>query len=211
VHPYWLSTEARKPFAPKGSETVLEGIDAQIKILKEAKETHMSYQNALDNQQGQTLDEDSLTSYQVWAIQQRCAMICLALTVAKEKMNGFSWEKCCELAIQYASTAGIKLTSRPRTVMEWYRCFRSKQKFETPQRKKDNLPPFLQANPDVCCAMQQYGKENLRELSIEMMVEYVHGKIIPLMITEQNKVPVEEVRGDEETYDEAKKKNPETI
>ena len=38
VHPYWLSTEARKLFAPKGSETVLEGIDAQIKILQEANE-----------------------------------------------------------------------------------------------------------------------------------------------------------------------------
>jgi hypothetical protein len=39
-----------------------------------------------------------------------------------------------------------------------------------------------------------------------MMVEYVHGTIIPLMIAEENKVPVEEVRGDEERYDEAKKK-----
>ncbi len=97
----------------------------------------MRYQNVLDNQQGQALDEDSLTSYQVWAIQQRCAMICLALTVVvKEKITGISWEKCCELVIQYASTAVIKLTSRPRTVMEWYHCFRSKQKFEIPQRKK---------------------------------------------------------------------------
>jgi hypothetical protein len=121
-------------------------------------------------------------------------------------MDGFSWEKYCELAIQYASAAGIKLTSRPRTVMEWHRCFRSKGKFETLQRKKDNLPPFLQANPDVCSAMQQYGKENLRELSIKMMAEYVHGMIIPLMIAEESKVPVEEVRGDEEKYEEAKKK-----
>jgi hypothetical protein len=38
-----------------------------------------------------------------------------------------------------------------------------------------------------------------------MMVEYVHGKNIPLMIAEEIKVPVEEVRGDEETYDEAKR------
>ena len=38
---------------------------------------HMSYQHVLDNQEGQTLDEDSLTTYQVWAIQQHCAMIAL--------------------------------------------------------------------------------------------------------------------------------------
>jgi hypothetical protein len=105
VHPYWLSPEARKLFAPKGNENVLEGIDAQIKILQEANEMHMSYQNVLENQQGQPLDEDSLTSYQVWAIQQCYAMIFLALRVGKEKMNGFSWEKCCELATQHASAS----------------------------------------------------------------------------------------------------------
>jgi hypothetical protein len=30
------------------------------------------------------------------------------------------------------------------------------------------------------------------------MVEYVYGTSIPLLIEEENKVPVEEVRGDEE-------------
>jgi hypothetical protein len=54
VHPYWLSTEARKVFAPKVTETVLEGTGAQIKIQQEANKMHMSYQNVLDNQQGQT-------------------------------------------------------------------------------------------------------------------------------------------------------------
>ncbi len=58
--------------------------------------------------------------------------------------------------------------------------------------------------------MQQYGKENLKEPSIEMMVEYIHDMIIPLMIAKENKVPVEEVRGDEERYDKAKK-NTETV
>jgi hypothetical protein len=77
-----------------------------------------------------------------------------------------------------------------------------KVEIQIPQRKKDNLHPFLQANPDVCSAVQQYGKENLRELSIEMMVEYVHRTIIPPMIVEEKKVPVKEVRGDEERYKE---------
>jgi hypothetical protein len=54
VHPYWLSTEARKLSAPKGSEAVLDGVDDQIKILQEANEMHKSYQNVLDNQQSQT-------------------------------------------------------------------------------------------------------------------------------------------------------------
>jgi hypothetical protein len=205
VHPYWLSTEAKILFAPKGNETVLEGIDAQIKILIDANGMHMSYLNVIDNPHDAALDEDSLSCYQVWAIQQRCAMLSLALKVAKEKMNGFSWEKCCELAIETAQAAGIRLTSRPRTVMEWYRHFRRKRKFEVVQRKKDNLPPFLQANPAICSAMQQYGKENLRELSIEMMVDYIHNTVLPNMIAEEKNITVEEVRNTE-GYDEAKQK-----
>jgi hypothetical protein len=67
-------------------------------------------------------------------------------------MNGFSWEKCCELAIETAQAAGIRLNSRPQTVME-YCHFRRKRKFEIVQRKKDNLPLFLQANLAICSAM----------------------------------------------------------
>jgi hypothetical protein len=52
--------------------------------------------------------------------------------------------------------------------------------------------------------MKQYGKKNLRKLSIEMMLEYVYGTIIHLMIAENKKASKEEVRGDEERYDEAK-------
>ncbi len=33
---YWLSLEAKKIFSPKSNESVLEGIDAQIRILKKA-------------------------------------------------------------------------------------------------------------------------------------------------------------------------------
>jgi hypothetical protein len=81
-------------------------------------------------------------------------MLSLALKVAKEKTNGFSWEKCCGLTIETARAAGIRLTLRPRTAMEWYRNLHRKWKFVIAQRKKDNLPPFLKANPAICSAMQ---------------------------------------------------------
>jgi hypothetical protein len=69
---------------------VLEGIDNQLSILKKVNETHMSYLDILDVQQDKILDEDSLSSYQVWALQQRCIILCLALKIAKEKMNGIT-------------------------------------------------------------------------------------------------------------------------
>jgi hypothetical protein len=88
---YWLSPEVKKLFAPKENKMVLEGIDNQSSNLKKVNETHMSYLDIVDVQQDGMLDEDSLTSYQVWALQQRCVVLCLALKRAKEKMNGITW------------------------------------------------------------------------------------------------------------------------
>ncbi len=62
---YWHSLEARRLFAPTGEETVLEAIDNQISTLEKANDTHLSYLDIIDVPTGETLDEDSLTSYQV--------------------------------------------------------------------------------------------------------------------------------------------------
>jgi hypothetical protein len=59
----------------------------------------MSYLDTLDVQQDEMLDEDSLTFYQVWGLQQCCIILCLALKIAKEKMNGITWQQCCKEAI----------------------------------------------------------------------------------------------------------------
>jgi hypothetical protein len=112
-------------------------------------------------------------------------------------MNGVSWEKCCAEAIDYASAMGMTLTSRPQTVMEWYRLFRRNRKFIQPLQKKDNLPPFLQQNPDIVQALQQYGHENLGQLSIEFMTEYVHGVVLPSMVAKEKKLPVDEKQQEE--------------
>jgi hypothetical protein len=109
---YWLSPEAKKLFAPKENETMLEGIDNQLSILKKVNETHMSYLDIIDVQQDEMLDEDSLTSYQVWALQQHCVVLCLALKIAKEKMNGITWQQCCKEAIEYSAAMGTCFTSK---------------------------------------------------------------------------------------------------
>ncbi len=82
--------------------------------------------------------------------------------------------------------------------MEWYRLFQRNRKFIRPPRKKDNLPPFLQQNPDIAEALQQYGQENLGQLSIEFMTEYVHGAVLPSMVAKEKNVHVDEIQQGEE-------------
>ncbi len=53
--------------------------------------------------------------------------------------------------------------------------------------------------------MQQYGHEHLANLSIKMMVEYIHSIVLPSMVAEERSVTVEEVRENETSYQEAVK------
>jgi hypothetical protein len=45
-------------------------------------------------------------------------------------------------------------------------------------------PPFLQQNKDVAISIQQYGRENLQELSVKLMADYIHNTILPKLCHE---------------------------
>jgi hypothetical protein len=45
-----------------------------------------------------------------------------------------------------------------------------------------NVPPFLYENPDISANITEYAKENLDTLSIEMLAEYIHDKILPQLV-----------------------------
>ncbi len=83
---------------------VLEGINNQKHIFKKVNvnEVNLNNLDILDVQQDEMLDEDTQTSYQVWALQQHCIILCLTLKIAKEKMNVITWQKCCEEAKKYS-------------------------------------------------------------------------------------------------------------
>jgi hypothetical protein len=109
----------------------------------------------------------------------------LALNLALEQMNGWTWGKCCETARKVAVRMGVSITKNADTVKRWYRSFRLKRRFAVPIKQKHNLPPFLELNPDVCSALKTYACANLNTLSIEMMVEYLHNTVIPEMVKKE--------------------------
>ncbi len=47
--------------------------------------------------------------------------------------------------------------------------------------EKHKFPMFLDLNRDEKEKLQQYAKENLHELSIELMSEYIHETVIPII------------------------------
>ncbi len=57
---------------------------------------------------------------------------------------------------------------------------------------KNNLPSFLQENKDVSLKIQAYARENVRELSVKLMMEYLHNTIIPNLVKQSTGVGPEE-------------------
>ena len=100
-----------------------------------------------------------------------------------------NWDSCCNEAIQQSKRMGIMSAMNSRTIRNWYQDFRVKRKFKMIcLYSKHNLPPFLQQNKDICQSMQQYGREHLHELSMELMCEYLHATILPKMVKEESGV-----------------------
>ena len=103
-------------------------------------------------------------------------------------MNSVSWTACCEEAIKFAVKMGLTIMKYPAMVMNWYQNFRTSRKFRRLLSKTHNHPPFLQQNPDIYTSMNQFGHEHLADLSIELMMEYLHETVLPQMVaTEQKK------------------------
>ena len=96
-----------------------------------------------------------------------------------------NWDACCEVAINQARLLGIKAAKCSRTVRNWYQEFRKERNIKVKMLPgKHNMPPFLQQNQDVTVAIKQYLREHLHELSVELLCEYIHYTMLPMMIRE---------------------------
>ena len=96
---YWDSPEAKFLFRPLASEsTALVAIDNQIKALRDVKnKSSNAFVTIVGNLD--ELNEDDITENQKWVIQQKAQILALALHLARENMNRWTWQKCCEETI----------------------------------------------------------------------------------------------------------------
>ena len=180
-HSYWDSPEAKKLFRPLASEsTVVAAIDNQINILRLVNKSANACIDIIAGS-AEERNEDDITQHQKWVVQQKAQYLALSLHLAKEKMNAWTWEKCCEHAVNQLERQGITHATHYKTVCKWYRSFRETRRFHVTQMKR-NLPPFLHENPEICTAIKEYARTNLDTLSIEMLSEFIHDKVLPNLV-----------------------------
>jgi predicted HTH domain antitoxin len=181
----------------------LEGVDNQIELLCNATSTPNGYLALIDRREKTNNNEDDederFSDYQVWLARQKIIVLTFALKTAKEKMATLqNWDTCCKEATAAAIQLGIKVATNSRTVRNWYHDFRVARKIKIQTLPgKHNLPPFLQQNNDVVTSMQEYGREHLHELSVELMAEYLHSIVLPKMVEEATGVKIGDAAYDE--------------
>ena len=150
---YWQSNEAKKLFRPLDNETdSYVAVNAQIEILSDAMETPLGLISILEN--GDQIDLDSISPYQIFYLKQKVTMLHIALNVAVKNMMCLqNWSACCEKAIECAKeTIGKGGIKSERTIRNWYKQFRENRKLCSRtfmSSSRDNLPPFLLDNLDV--------------------------------------------------------------
>ncbi len=99
-----------------------------------------------------------------------------------------NWDSVCAEALEVVRSNGVLITKASRAVRNCYQEFRVKRKFQVRVAGKHNLPPFLEQNKEVCTLLQQYARENLSELSVELICEYLHDTVIPKMVKDTSGV-----------------------
>ncbi len=99
-----------------------------------------------------------------------------------------NWNKCCEVAIGIASKMGIASSRNARVVRNWYQKFRVKRNFQLRASAKHDLPPFLERNKELCMKIKEYVCKHLAELSSELLCEYLHNTVLPMLMKEENGV-----------------------
>ena len=84
-----------------------------------------------------------------------------------------NWDAVCAQGLEVARSAGVLITRASRIMRNYYQDFRRNRKFQVKVLAKDNLPPFLEQSKDICTALQQYAREHLSVLSVELICEYL--------------------------------------
>ncbi len=104
----------------------------------------------------------------------------------KDLMPSATWGDCGGKAMAMSINLGFSGIKHSRTIYRWYQDFRVKRKIKANSLPgKHKLPPFLQQNKDICIKIQQYACQNLPQLSVKLVLEYIHDAILPKMVRQQ--------------------------
>ena len=108
---------------------------------------------------------------------------------ALDEMPTKTWLVCCKDAVDSINrTDGVEHVRSKETVSCWHLTFRrNNESFPNPHihSTKTALPPLLDRYPELAKSIVLYAKQNLNELSAELLYSYLDKVALPAMLEER--------------------------
>ncbi len=110
------------------------------------------------------------------------------LNVTRDLRIQWTWKRCLNFAIEAMNDVGVEFYSSFATLSRWHRKFACHMYYfcKVPAAKTV-CPRFFVDNPDAMEAFKNHGVANIKDLRVEMMLEYyVHNEIVPMLIVKRD-------------------------
>ena len=204
---YWDSPEAKKLFGILNSdvEDLQEMILDRINRLQQCYHTSDGWKTTLDDLDSQNV----CTRHDIFVLTMKCRYLSYALRLALDHMPTMTWMDCCEEALNKINEIdGNKYTKSARTIQRWHLEFRMcGECFPNPRVRRRGraamLPPMLDSNPDLKEYLVTYAKENLSNLTAELLYSYLQETAMPALLEQRRR----ETGNGEMTMEELLKEN----
>ena len=209
---WWHSGDARRLFAPPqkyGNDVSVEGVVLErIELLNKVNCNALAWRLVVDGGDSKR----TCSEHDIHMIRQRSLYIAVALRKFVKMVNKsgkrWTWKQCLIHSVKTMNDLGIETFKSWRTLQYWHRrlAMNSKDGFGKAPPVKTLIPRFFSENADAQEAFKTFGVQHLKELSVELMHNYVLNKLVPQLITksEINTEALDEVAAEPSVTEEQK-------
>jgi hypothetical protein len=182
---YWNSGEClrvfgiARPSTDDANDDLKQVVQNRIRIIRNAYQQSAGWREVIEDNDSGNL----YTEHDTFNLRWTCRYIVEALEIAMED-RGETWEACCkEAVLRVNSLEKFELIKSCRTIQNWHLAFRrNDESFPNKHASKlnvPNLPVLLETYPEAKASMITFMKENLNQLSAELVYTFVHENVLP--------------------------------
>ncbi|KAI2493985.1 hypothetical protein MHU86_20559 [Fragilaria crotonensis] len=199
-HDWWDSGDARRLFAPvsptstlrydtdcRVKDIVLERIELLESVNRAARNWNLIIDKSTGSSKSHYYSEADVFSLRYRSMYLAIALKQFVLNVTGDISTQWTWKRCLQYAIEEMNDVGVEFYSSFATLSRWHRKLaRNRYYFYKAPEAKNVCPRFFIDNPDAMEAFKKHGVENIKDLRVEMMLEYVHSQLIPKLIVRRD-------------------------
>ena len=179
---------AAQCYMPPSDCNLKEIVMKHIKVMESVNRSASNWKNVVDTKNGSTFVKAHYSESDVFSLIYRSMYLALAvkqfvLNVTGNLRTQWTWKKCLRYSIEAMNDVGIEFYSSFKTLARWHRKFaRHKDYFYKAPNAKTAIPRFFVDNPDTMHAFKKHGVANIKDLRVEMMLEYVSNELVPKLM-----------------------------